>query len=108
MDPIKAKKGSPYKLWSDGQTLSLTCSGADAASDCLFACMALNASSECLTPWLVQTHSAENSSLDTAAKVLHIYGRSLPFLSTSDLQKCEESDGKDLFALSCGDGRVAG
>ena len=96
--------GSPYKLWSDGQTFSVTCAGADTATDCLFVGMALNKSSEFFgNPWLVQSHHGENSSLDTIATVLHVYGRSLHPLGQSDLEQCDSASTK-LVMLDCGDG----
>ncbi|CAJ1328158.1 unnamed protein product [Effrenium voratum] len=59
-------------------------------------------SSDCIQPWLVQTHS--NRSQDVHAERLLVYGRKSA--AATDLQSCE--GGAKLVSLSCGDGQITG
>ena len=136
--PARRPSGlTSYKLWNDGQSLSVTCAGADNAESCLFWCMGLavarnqipghplkhsvsddplmllevNASCS-LSPWLVQTYS-NNDMADLAAANLFIYGRRAhggkahKFSLKTDLQKCSEQSGDSIFAAKCGDRKVS-
>ncbi|CAJ1446644.1 unnamed protein product [Effrenium voratum] len=94
--------GAPYKLWNDGTSVSVTCRGADTSTGCLFWCGSLVNSSDCIQPWLVQTHS--NRSQDVHAERLLVYGRKSA--AATDLQSCE--GGAKLVSLSCGDGQITG
>eukprot|EP00439_Symbiodinium_sp_Y106_P057072 s365_g8.t1 len=95
--------GAPYKIWNDGESLAVTCKGADTMTGCLFWCMALSNSSECLRPWLVQTNA--NPDQDVHAEKLLIYGRKSS--DSTDLQTCTDGEAQ-LVTMQCGDKLITG